>query len=120
MPTYLEGLAIQFFRGIGPEVQQLAPFRDFNFFVGANNSGKSTVLDFIYRHLPQKEKPTQNPNSEILDNYRGSATGTMSFNVGISIENFVAKCLERVPAAQFERDIRKIATTLSDGQFIWI
>ena len=40
MPIYLHGLALQFYRGIGPDLQKLAPFKDFNFFIGANNSGQ--------------------------------------------------------------------------------
>src|SRR4051794_4323104 len=52
MPIYLHGLALQNYRGIGPELQRLGPFKEFNFFIGANNAGKSTVLNFISRHLP--------------------------------------------------------------------
>ncbi len=37
MPTHLEGIAAQFYRGIGPETQYIAPFSDMNFFVGADH-----------------------------------------------------------------------------------
>ena len=53
MPTYLEGLAIQFYRGIGPEAQYIAPFSSMNFFVGVNNAGKSIVLNHLTKHLLQ-------------------------------------------------------------------
>jgi predicted ATPase len=46
MPVYLQALALQNYRGIGP-IQKLPEFRDFNFFIGANNAGKSTIS----RHL---------------------------------------------------------------------
>jgi predicted ATPase len=53
MPNvYLHGLKLKHYRGIGSMAQTLAPFKSFNFFIGANNSGKSTVLSFISAHLP--------------------------------------------------------------------
>jgi hypothetical protein len=121
MPIYLEGLAIQFFRGIGPEMQKLGPFRDFNFFVGANNSGKSTVLDFIHRYLPQTSRKRQH-NIDPLDEYRGAATGTLSFALGVSTKKFVERALEGIGTTshQFEGDIKKICAALSDGHFVWI
>ena len=56
MQTYLEGLAIQFYRGIGPNTQYIAPFSEMNFFIGANNAGKSIVLNFLTSHLLQDPK----------------------------------------------------------------
>ena len=52
MAIYLKALGLQNYRGIGPEWVLMHNFKDFNFFIGANNSGKSTVLNFISRHLP--------------------------------------------------------------------
>lgn len=49
--TFLHGLALANYRGIGNEVVRIGPFQRFNFFVGPNNAGKSTVLNFIARHL---------------------------------------------------------------------
>lgn len=49
---YLHGLKLQNYRGIGPTTQTLAPFKSFNFFIGANNTGKSTILSFIASQLP--------------------------------------------------------------------
>jgi hypothetical protein len=51
MPIFLEGISLAFFRGIGPEVQYLGPFKDFNFFVGANNAGKSRCVSLKAYHL---------------------------------------------------------------------
>jgi AAA15 family ATPase/GTPase len=50
--VYLQGLALRFYRGIGPETQYIAPFSKLNFFVGPNNSGKSIVLNAIASFLP--------------------------------------------------------------------
>jgi predicted ATPase len=47
VPIFLNGLALRNYRGIGSTMLRLAPFREFNFFIGANNAGKSTILDFM-------------------------------------------------------------------------
>ncbi len=44
MPVYLHSLGLKNYRGIGPDWELMPDFKDFNFFVGANNTGKSTVL----------------------------------------------------------------------------
>jgi predicted ATP-dependent endonuclease of OLD family len=38
----------------------MSHFAEFNFFIGANNSGKSTVLNFITNYLPVEIKPSFN------------------------------------------------------------
>lgn len=57
MTVLLNGLALKNFRGIGPEWLILSGFSKFNFFIGPNNSGKSTVLNFIRRYLDQEDRP---------------------------------------------------------------
>lgn len=47
---YLPGLALASYKGFGPDVQFMGPFKAINFFVGANNSGKSSILEFIASH----------------------------------------------------------------------
>lgn len=49
MTIFLEGLRLGDYRGIGG-VQEIAPLKRFNFFAGANNSGKSTILDFLTKY----------------------------------------------------------------------
>lgn len=121
MPVYLEALTIQFFRGIGSESQTLGPFKDFNFFVGANNSGKSTILDFVHRHLPQTGRKLTF-SIDALDEYRGETTGTLSFALGISLDRFVEQAFARLatPQPRSKEDIQKIGAALADGPFIWI
>lgn len=50
MPIYINSLSLENYRGIANE-QKMVGFRDFNFFIGANNAGKSTVLNFISRYI---------------------------------------------------------------------
>jgi predicted ATPase len=49
MTILLHGLSLKNYRGIGQE-QRIGPFGRCNFFIGANNVGKSTVLNFLMRH----------------------------------------------------------------------
>jgi predicted ATPase len=49
--TFLHGLALSNYRGIGPGFQRIGPFQEINFFIGPNNAGKSTVLGFLAEHL---------------------------------------------------------------------
>ena len=51
MTNSLDGIVVRFFRAIGPKTQFIAPFTRMNFFIGANNAGKSVVLNVIDQHL---------------------------------------------------------------------
>lgn len=84
MPIYLNAIALQFYKGIGPETQFVAPFSDVNFFIGANNAGKSIVLNFLSERLPfrQGDTASRSLNSSV-DEYRGSTTGNFMAAVGL-------------------------------------
>ena len=84
MTTFLDGLAIQFYRGIGPETQYIAPFSSMNFFIGPNNAGKSIVLNAIADHLENlaNDKPLKKLSA--LETYRGGVTGSFSLSSGAS------------------------------------
>ncbi len=45
--NFLNGVVLGNYRGIGNDIQFISGFGKFNFFIGPNNSGKSTVLCFI-------------------------------------------------------------------------
>lgn len=49
--VFLHGVVLANYRGVGDRILRIGAFQRFNFFVGPNNSGKSTVLNFIARHL---------------------------------------------------------------------
>lgn len=119
MPVFLQGLAVRFYRGIGPEAQQLGPFKDFNFFVGANNAGKSTILDLIHRHLHHKKK-ADDPINASAERYRGPQSGEFAFAIGLSIEEFVKATVERIDPSRREvaGDIRRVAAALTSNNLI--
>jgi predicted ATPase len=100
MPVFLQALAVQFFRGIGGETQKLGPFKEFNFFVGSNNSGKSTVLDLIHRYI--SSEPSE-PKLEKLDAYTGAKTGPSYLAVGLTETTFRNAAMERFRAVTASR-----------------
>ncbi|ACB23979.1 conserved hypothetical protein [Methylobacterium radiotolerans JCM 2831] len=70
----------------------MAPFKDFNFFIGANNSGKSTILNFLKNNIPpwslHTSPQTPKPNVEPVDIYDGGRTGRPWMAIGIPAEQF--------------------------------
>ena len=51
MSVFLDGVAVRYYRGIGEEIQYVTPFSKMNFFIGANNSGKSILLNLLESHI---------------------------------------------------------------------
>jgi energy-coupling factor transporter ATP-binding protein EcfA2 len=117
VPVFLQALALQNFRGIGPELQKLGPFRDFNFFIGTNNAGKSTVLDFLHRFLTptaggKRASPTR------LDSYSGPNGGPPIAAVGVSAAAFLKAVLAKI---QNQQDTaRQFCHLLADDGFVWL
>lgn len=126
MPIFLSGLAIQFYRGIGPEVQYLGPFSDFNFFIGANNAGKSTVLEFLHRHLPSPKDKSRDkrPTFGALDRYSGDRSGPTVMAIGFPMEQFVASTTDAVAEGRRARvtpRVKAVARRIADSNgLIWL
>jgi hypothetical protein len=125
MPVFLQALAVQFFRGVGEEIQKLGPFKEFNFFVGTNNSGKSTALDLIHRYSSSQ------PKFSPLDAYTGAKSGPFYFAIGVTAEAFEKAALERLAERtvaqfrpgenpQFVAWVKGICNRLSDNGIVWI
>lgn len=128
MPIFLQGIAVRFFRGIGDEIQMLGPFKEFNFFVGSNNSGKSTVLDLIHRYLSSE---SSDPKLDKLDIYTGGKSGDFFFAIGISQEQFTSAAIERFNKSiknkygdqvkyRFAVRIKAICEKLAENGLVWI
>jgi predicted ATPase len=120
MSRFLKGLSVQYYRGIGGDVQYMSPFLQFNFFIGANNSGKSTVLAFMSEVL-QKAISSSNPTSlGPLDEYRGSKTGQMSFGVAVPRQELLSTVLAIPNVVQFKGLLEKVVGSISDGrESVW-
>ncbi|MCK0121829.1 AAA family ATPase [Loktanella sp. F6476L] len=87
MPTHLEGLAIQYYKGIGPKTQYIAPFSEMNFFVGPNNAGKSIVLNLLTKHLLDSGNSRLR---DISDTYRGAKEGDFTNFIAVSEKTYSA------------------------------
>ncbi|MEM8553922.1 MAG: AAA family ATPase [Pseudomonadota bacterium] len=129
MPVFLNGIAVQFFRGIGGETQYIYPFSQMNFFIGANNAGKSVVLDVIHRRLPSMSWFTiHNQNqarinvnalnqtdSDTAEDFRGQKSGPISVQVAVPF-----------PELEIQTDhsrlelINQLKDNLGYNGFIWL
>lgn len=86
MGIYLDGIAAQFYRGIGAETQFIGPFGQMNFFIGANNAGKSIVLNLLAGHLETFHQAKTSSKIAPFEEYRGEKTGTFRYAIGRSFE----------------------------------
>lgn len=94
MSVFLDGIAAQFYRGIGAEVQFIGPFSRMNFFIGANDAGKSIVLGLLAEQLKQTKsgqniKPLAGPEV-----HRARETGQFLLAIGRNVET-VKKALTK-------------------------
>ncbi len=129
MPVYLGALALQNYRGIGAVMQKMSGFKTFNFFIGANNSGKSTVLGFINRYLPldpSGHRPSA-PKSEIepLERHGGQTGSSVYMALGYTIDQTLQSIYHKYPrispSTRHNDSIIKIVKALADEQgMIWI
>lgn len=119
MTIYLEALKLGGFRSIG-EVQKLAPLRRFNFFVGANNSGKSTVLDFLHRHGDKLTDASQKAIS--LDplevhNLSGQTHPIVALGVAKETFNDALKPYEAIQVSPTKNAADFLKATINIGDF---
>ncbi|MBB3393034.1 hypothetical protein FHT82_005823 [Rhizobium sp. BK275] len=123
MTVFLHALSLKFYRGIGSEAQKLRDFRDFNFFIGTNNAGKSTVLNFISKYLPYRgDNEIEGSATTPIERFRGAKTGSIEAAVGLPIDVFmdaVRKLHTQLPA-QFWPSFTKVATSFADNDVVWL
>lgn len=124
MKTFLRALAIENYRGIGPQRQDICPLSSMNLFVGANNSGKSTVLNFISSYLPK----TSNDQfaaaaSEVNDQHIGAGAGTSRYSLGIPVAEFATAAKERAKQGpgqgRWAEVCEQITERISEGDYVW-
>lgn len=125
--TFLHGLALANYRGIGPELQRIGPFQDINFFIGPNNAGKSTILNFLNNHLHQKDGRSPvlrhvngadwNRNFDRLDVHIGKDSA-VTYGIGIEHRISVKKAVEN--HQRLEDFLEQIFSHLSKDGLIWL
>lgn len=129
MSVFLHGLATQFYRGIGPEAQLIAPFSRMNFFIGPNNAGKSIILNLINDQLAllKSEKPPRIVQDTEI--YRGAITGNLLIATGRPSDSVVAEILDRTKfrhgefrtphGKTLQTELLKICEHLSKDGLVW-
>jgi len=137
MTVFLDGIAAQFYRGIGAEIQYIAPLARINFFIGANNAGKSIVLNLISSKLAQEKS---GKNTALLDGpevHRALETGQFLMAVGSRKEKVVEKILASHGGNSFnhiqgyqhhkangpptlENELRRICDHASIKECLWV
>jgi predicted ATPase len=117
MPIFLHGLALQNYRGIGGEIQKLAPFREFNFFIGANNAGKSTVLDFLSTFLVPDKNGTR-PVPGGLQRFTGPGGGPPLAALGIPAKLFADAA--QLDDTAHRRVVENLSNVLANQGFVWL
>lgn len=102
MSVFLEGVAAQFYRGIGAETQFIAPFGRMNFFIGANNAGKSIVLNLIADHVADAAAGNPPKLKDAVEAFRGSTSGPFVLALGNKESNVVAKIIASKRGVEFQ------------------
>jgi hypothetical protein len=103
------------------------PFKKFNFFIGANNSGKSTALNFISKYLPLIYPPgygeSLQPTILPLERHMGAQGQPISFGIAISEREFIKNVLSSSPKikANSNEDLLNTAVQLiSLNGAVWL
>ena len=118
MATYLKGLALKNYRGIGSEIQKMPYFKTFNFFIGANNVGKSTILNFISRYLPPQfsiYSPSNQKRPTGLELHGGEYGRSVYMAMGFSKKDVLERVHTRIPRILERNDILSSIERLTDA-----
>lgn len=129
---FLDGVAIQFYRGIGPKVQKIGPFKEMNFFIGANNAGKSIVLKFIHERLPFSAVGQRNRLQDPVEFYQSPMSaedenvgGDFVSHVGVARAAFLASLLDDEPKelsqdSELKRFFSDLMLNGGENECVWI
>jgi len=125
MSVFLHALALRNYRGIDAEWQWMPSFKKFNFFIGPNNAGKSTVLNFISRHIPiVTPRSGQTPTPvDRLEHHAGSGSAAIEMSVGVPTTTVREAILERINEPNRNQVgvlLDQVLEAISDRGLVWI
>jgi hypothetical protein len=129
LKTFLHGISIQFYRGIGPEKQRIFPFSSMNFFIGKNNAGKSIILKFLHEQFSvQNTAQAYDPKLTSAEQYRGTETGHMSTSICIPsdklreavAQNFKSAGVQNQQQQAAAKALEKIIAALEEDDHLWM
>ncbi|WP_428627552.1 ATP-dependent nuclease [Sphingopyxis sp.] len=125
LSVYLNALAVKNFRGIDNEIQEARDFGRFNFFIGPNNAGKSTILDLIHRYLPiyPDQSGRRSISSSPLDSNRSAKAGDFRIRIGAP-DRVVFERFKKLPAVKQNAAIvpygDKVIKWMARDGYIWV
>lgn len=116
---FLDGLALKNFRGIGHDFQFMSGFREVNFFIGPNNSGKSTVLNFLSKYLVEKNGQNLAFTRDFgqVDYNVNSSGAYPEFAIGLKASVF-DELISRFP--QIQKTLKRIVDKIKTDDVIYI
>jgi predicted ATPase len=117
--TFLHGLALANYRGIGPDLQKIGPFQDINFFIGPNNAGKSTVLNFLASHLGSNNQSHKKWERQFggTDVHIGNSADKVVFGIAALTQGSTAiSHLE--PGLRYE--LQRVIEYFQDHELLWL
>lgn len=126
---HLSGIGVQFYRGIGPRIQYIAPFSRMNFFIGPNNAGKSIVLNLISKHLQNLSQESRIPRPTPTEEYKGEESGHFLVLVGKPRDVVLEYILEAMQgkawrghdrSASFASEFSSILDRISIEGYVWM
>lgn len=122
MVAMLRSLGLRNYRGIGPAWQLMPRFERFNFFIGANNAGKSAVLNFLNSQMSGGVNKVSNENLSALERYDGGSKGAVGYAFGVPTANAIDAFLDVISEPRLRQGQRPFATKLvellaRDGMF---
>lgn len=123
---FLRGVALANYRGIGNTLQYISGFEKFNFFIGPNNSGKSTVLHFIANHLRPLVSDRQviyrmdksTVRLEGLDIKLGSTSSEVVMSMGFPANEIEGSF--NIQDYQHSEYLREVINYISKSRYIWV
>lgn len=129
--VFLHGVALANYRGIGNEIAFIGPFRRFNFMIGANNAGKSCILNFVATHLKpwvceelNRYNNGQRKDLEPLDIHLGASRQQVKMGIGIPAElvrhRFVVENLKIAARPELTKIASAIVEKVASNDFIWL
>jgi predicted ATPase len=132
MSIFLHGLHLKNYRGIGSEPQNIGPFKDCNFFIGTNNSGKSCVLNFMASHLRHLNKIGGSDHFALplapLEIHLGSALNNVDVGIAQPKNLLLDNCLKILNQRGHQSDggsaelLRIVISQLADpeSELVWV
>ena len=124
--VYLAGIALRNYRAVGNEPQFFGPFKRFNFFIGANNSGKSTVLAAITQRIGPIARREKLAVELPLDTHLGKHQSETKIGVAGRVSDTYDRILKDAPFQNVATEtgvftlLKSIVEYLSTGGLIWL